>query len=496
MSSKRKSTDLAGASKKKPKTTKNGKNKKKKQEEEEAASSSDFEDEVSSAEEDTKVEDNEEEHFSDSEENNLKIKGPEFAGQLLIMGGANWDLNGRKQVPSGCKPNIGKSLYEPHIFGPLYETRVRLAVSGPHAAHNVVITEENKCFTFGRNDKGQLGIGNTERRDQPTEPEELKNQVVVQAAVGRNHTLFLTERGHVYACGDNTFGQCGIKSKQATVLVPTRIKYTGPPIIKIGCGGDFSMLLNIKGVMYSFGLPEYGQLGLGTTGEYIQTAGKVMYNCERAPVPIKSYIEKGKDNHPKHVEVTDIIDFACGTNHTVAIDSNKKAFSWGFGAYGRLGHADNKDELLPRLVKYFDAQQRGVKAVYCGSSYTFAINDLGQTFLFGVTKKTGEANMYPKPFHDLSGWNVRDIGCAQTSVVFAADETTIVWGGAPCYGELGLGEERKSSASPVENKFLSKMHIHAVSCGFCHTLLIARNDTEEEKNALADKFDEYEAPKP
>lgn len=496
MSSKRKSADVDGASKKKPKTTpkttNNGKNKKKKEEEEEE---SDFEDQVSSAEED-KASDNETEHYSDNEDSNLKIKGPEHAGQLLIMGGTNWDLNGRKQVPVNAKPNIGRNLYEPHIFAPLYETRVKVAVSASHAAHNVVITEDNKCLTFGRNEKGQLGTGDTERKDQPFEPEELKGQVVVNAAVGKNHTLFLTERGHVYACGDNQFGQCGIKSKQATVLTPMRIKYNGPPIVKIGCGGDFSMILNIKGVLYSFGLPEYGQLGLGSTGEYIQTAGKVMYNCERAPAAIKGFIEKGKDNHPKHVEVTDIVDFACGTNHTIAIDSNKKAFTWGYGAYGRLGHADNKDELLPRLIKFFDAQNRGVKQVFCGATYTFMINDLGQTFLCGVTKKTAEANMYPKPFHDLSGWNVRDMGCAQTSVVIVADNATIVWGGAPCFGELGLGEERKSSATAVENKLLNKTYIHSVSCGFCHTLLIARNDTEEEKDTIADRFDEYVPPKP
>ncbi|XP_026688968.1 protein RCC2 homolog isoform X3 [Diaphorina citri] len=489
MSSKRKPADVESA-RKKPKNSKNGK--KKKQEEEEE---SDFEEQPSSGEEE-KASDNEAEHYSDDEDSNLKIKGPELAGQLLLMGGMNWDLNGRKQVPVNGKANVGRNLYEPHIFGPLYESRVKVAVSSSCSAHNVVITEDNKCFTFGRNEKGQLGTGNTERRDQPFEPEELKNLVVVNAAVGKNHTLFLTERGHVYACGDNQFGQCGIKSKQATVLTPTRIKYSGPPIVKIGCGGDFSMILNIKGVLYSFGLPEYGQLGLGATGEYIQTAGKVMYNCERAPVAIKGYIEKGKDNHPKVVEVTDIVDFSCGPNHTVALDSQKRAFSWGYGAYGRLGHADNKDELLPRLIKFFDSQNRGVKAVYCGATYTFAINDLGQTFLFGVTKKTGEANMYPKPFHDLSGWNVRSIGCAQTSVVVAADETTIVWGSAPCYGELGLGDERKSAASPVENKLLAKTHIHSVSCGICHTLLIARNDTEEEKDGIADRFDEYEAPKP
>jgi hypothetical protein len=66
------------------------------------------------------------------------------------MGGTNWDLNGRKQVPVNGKANVGRNLYEPHIFGPLYESRVKVAVSSSCSAHNVVITEDNKCFTFGK----------------------------------------------------------------------------------------------------------------------------------------------------------------------------------------------------------------------------------------------------------------------------------------------------------------------------------------------------------
>lgn len=47
-------------------------------------------------------------------------------------------------------------------------------------------------FILGRNEKGQLGTGKTERCDVPTELEELKNLTIVGAACGRNHTLFLT----------------------------------------------------------------------------------------------------------------------------------------------------------------------------------------------------------------------------------------------------------------------------------------------------------------
>lgn len=60
----------------------------------------------------------------------------------------------------------------------------------------------------------------------------------------------------------------------------------------------------------------------------------------------------------------------------------------------------------------------------------------GAVYLFGQTKRTGEANMYPKPLQDLGGWNVRSVGCSVTSIVVAADESVIAWGPSPTHGEL------------------------------------------------------------
>ena len=60
----------------------------------------------------------------------------------------------------------------------------------------------------------------------------------------------------------------------------------------------------------------------------------------------------------------------------------------------------------------------------------------GVVFMFGQNKRTGEANMYPKPNQDLTGWNVRSVGCSTTSIVVAADESVIAWGPSPTSGEL------------------------------------------------------------
>lgn len=44
----------------------------------------------------------------------------------------------------------------------------------------------------GRNENGQLGLGDTNRRDIPTVIPNLETLNIVDAACGKNHTLFLT----------------------------------------------------------------------------------------------------------------------------------------------------------------------------------------------------------------------------------------------------------------------------------------------------------------
>lgn len=77
-----------------------------------------------------------------------RVKGPDHIGIVLITGGTNWDLNGRKSMPKGCK-SVGRNLYEPHLFAPLKDIRVRLVVSSCNSAHTIFITEEGKALSLG-----------------------------------------------------------------------------------------------------------------------------------------------------------------------------------------------------------------------------------------------------------------------------------------------------------------------------------------------------------
>lgn len=73
-----------------------------------------------------------------------------------MCGLTNWDIAGRKAPPKGAKANVGRSLWTPHTFKNLNGAKVRLVASGPAASHSVIVTEDNRCLVFGRNDKGDL----------------------------------------------------------------------------------------------------------------------------------------------------------------------------------------------------------------------------------------------------------------------------------------------------------------------------------------------------
>ncbi|XP_018319539.1 protein RCC2 homolog [Agrilus planipennis] len=410
------------------------------------------------------------------------------AGQMIIFGLTNWELTGRREKANKIGKGQDGTLFSPHRFTDL---RVRLVVSGCVSAHTVIVREDGKPMTFGRNQYGQLGINNTTTTDVPVLVEALKDMNIIGAACGRNHTLFLTDTGTVYACGDNRSGQCGVGNAQATILTPTRINYRGAPIVKVGCGADFSVILDIKGGLHTFGLPEYGQLGHNTDGKYFKTSTRLCFHYETSPKRIVLYIEKSKDGHVSPVDVSEIVDFSCGQNHTVAIDSKKRAFSWGFGGFGRLGHAEPKDEYVPRLIKYFDSQSRGLRSVTCGSTFSLAVTDIGGLFLFGQNKRSGEANMYPKPVQDLTGWNIHCMAAGQTSTIIAADDSIIAWGASPTYGELGLGTFQKSSSTPKEVSRLNGIKVLGLTMGLSHTILIAQNNTDEQKQKL-ESFELFE----
>ena len=287
-------------------------------------------------------------------------------------------------------------------------------------------------YGWGRNEAGQLGLGDSKDRMVPSLVNELTGHTVVEIATGKSHTLFLTSEGKVLAAGSNDHGQLGQGKKSAGLETPHLVQYEGPSITSVAAGADFSVLLDKEGTVWTFGLPENGQLGHNDDGKFLAKANKVSqndnasvqlgkrndcmqveYRCEYSPVEVKVWVEK--DMKTKEVTVLPtpkIIRISCGPQHTVAVAEDHKAYSWGFGGYGRLGHSETGNEMVPRLIASLSGKNRGVKDVVCGASFNLGICEIpGMVNMWGIYTPAKEANMYAKPISDLSGWNTRAIAC-------------------------------------------------------------------------------------
>ena len=122
-------------------------------------------------------------------------------------------------------------------------------VSGPikmlacGGGHTVVVTAARQVLAFGRNNRGQLGVGDMEHKDHPAVVDELCDKNIVQVECGSKHTMVLTRSDEtnepqLYAIGRNTEGQLGmgdVEHEPAPKLVPESETF-------LGCAGGHGHL--------------------------------------------------------------------------------------------------------------------------------------------------------------------------------------------------------------------------------------------------------------
>ncbi|KAK8944779.1 Ultraviolet-B receptor UVR8 [Platanthera zijinensis] len=394
-------------------------------------------------------------------------------GELLFCGGTVWDSLPKKTMP------VEAQLVSPTRIRSLVGVDIRFVASSCSSCHFVALDVEGRCYTWGRNEKGQLGHGDTRQRSLPSIVQGLSKHRIVNAATGKNHTVVITDDGQSFSFGFNKYGQLGTGSSKVEIeAFPVESLVSQATVT--ACGADFTVWLSsVEGSsIITAGLPQYGQLGHGTDNEYNTKDSSVRLAYEPQPRPrsIASLSEKT------------IIKVACGTNHTVAADSNGFVYTWGFGGYGRLGHREPKDEWAPRLVEVF--QRHNVlphNAIVCAGSVSSACTGGGgQLYMWGKMKINGDEWMYPKPVMDLSGWNIRCMASGNMHHFIGADDSCISWGVSQ-FGELGYGPlGQKSSVNPKKVDSLDGMHVISVACGLSFSVIVV------DKQNIVDRLDEFE----
>lgn len=313
-------------------------------------------------------------------------------------------------------------------------------------------------YAWGRGDFSQLGLGDTLDRGVPTLLDSLEGKDIVHVAAGEYHTAFLTGEGEVYCVGNNESGQLGFGGREGSSL-PVRVAALDTrTVVHLACGSSHTVAVTDLGSLASWGLSEFGQLGLSDSRPHSGGGG--------FSEVLQPRIVKGS----KELRFTRV---ACGANHTLALTGSGEVYSFGQGTFGALGHGNTVDCNVPTQVSMLWGL--GVVQVTCGESHSAALTIDGQVFTWG-RGKYGQLGLgsftnetQPVMVSGLSGHTVGHIACGGDHTLAVTTEGALYSWGRGHWGQTGHGTTEVVN-TPKQVEALIKEKVTQVSAGVRHSL--------------------------
>lgn len=173
---------------------------------------------------------------------------------------------------------------------------------------NLALSSDNKLYSWGKNEYGQLGLGNKLQDSKVNIPKKVEiskgqNIEITEISCGEEHCGFTTNKKEGYIWGYGIDGRLGNKKKM-NINNPNKILIEDKeiPIKKIALGGHHTAIITEKGDLYMCGNGRDGELG---NGDILQSASV----SRNEPV----FVYHFKLSNEK------VLDVACGSSHTIAL---------------------------------------------------------------------------------------------------------------------------------------------------------------------------------
>lgn len=317
-------------------------------------------------------------------------------------------------------------------------------------SHSAFIRSDGMLLTCGHGKEGQLGLGDTLDRCEPTTVPSLPP--LSSVACGARHTLAQSRDGLVFAFGSNASGQLGVgqlqpdgegKFRKLTGVpqLVSRLAEDGRRIVNVSAGDHVSAAVSDSGRVFTWGASESGALGHARVPVLSALASLVMPRDTAEGHP---RLVRGLADHK-------ITTSVCGRRHVVVLTEDGRAFAWGSGRHYLLGTESEQDEFEPVPVM---TGLGAIKKVAVGTTHTLILTRGGNVYAMGEndhgclgigTTSPFEIAKTPvfvkevSPAKDIAaGWYV--------SAAVRQDGSVCTWGCASA-GALGLDGDQ-DCASP------------------------------------------------
>lgn len=289
-------------------------------------------------------------------------------GVVDVQGGANFSvaLTAKGKVltwGSNQYGQLGDHSREPrHLPGKVKLPRgAKAAAIAAGTDHVVVLTRGGDVIAWGRNHRGQLGLGH--RRDQ-TKPRRVDVGRVRRVAAGDGISAAVSTGGRLLVWGRNGAHQLGLRrggSPATDVLEPTRSSLVRTRVSAVDAGLRHLVVLTSDGQVLTFGVDGQGK------------------QLERQ---VKLHSTWGR-----------VRSISAGEDHTVALTSRGLVLGWGANDLGQVGvgverhHPDPVVVAVPGRVKYLRA----------GHRHTLAATEKGEVYAWGGGSFGAVGAGRPKP---------------------------------------------------------------------------------------------------
>ncbi|KAF6130390.1 HECT and RLD domain containing E3 ubiquitin protein ligase family member 6 [Phyllostomus discolor] len=179
---------------------------------------------------------------------------------------------------------------------------------------------------------------------------------------------------------------------------------------------------------------------------------------------------------------TDLRQAACGERHSLLLLSDGTVHSCGDNSRGQLGRRGVERGDHPGLIKALETLQ--VVLVSCGKEHSLAVCHKGRVFAWGAgsegqlgTEEFKEIIFTPKKIKTLTDKKIIQVSCGDYhSLALSEDGQVFSWG-KNSHGQLGLGREVPSQASPQRVRSLEGIPLAQVAAGGSHSFALSLSGT-------------------
>ena len=296
---------------------------------------------------------------------------------------------------------------------------------------SVALKQDGTVWSWGQNNDGELGLGNTTEYSEPQQITDIKEKIT-DVKTGYYHSIALTEKGEVYTWGYNGNGQLGNGTREDS-LVP--VKVTGlENIAKVNAYKYMTIALTQNGEVYAWG-SGYGAkpVKLNFTRKIIDVSGNLVLAENRKAYNLDETKSYGKD----------LIKVVAGYNHYLGLTSDGEVYAWGSNSYGQLGNGNNTSSSTAVKVVTPDGKSNmtNIVDISAGDSYSIITDKDGKVYTFGYYGDYRTANTV----HSNKPVEIQDLYKTELVAASEGGHTAIVdWDGNVYtvglndYGQLGL----------------------------------------------------------